>query len=54
MIDVAAMLLTWHNLTHYQRLMEKLRPAIAESRLDQWVVAYHALRRSADNSAALP
>jgi queuine tRNA-ribosyltransferase len=39
---IAAMLLTWHNLTHYQRLMEQLRQAIAESRLPDWVAAYHA------------
>ncbi len=39
---IAAMLLTWHNLTHYQRLMEQLRQAIAESRLQDWAAAYHA------------
>jgi queuine tRNA-ribosyltransferase len=30
---IAAMLLTWHNLTYYQDLMESLREAIAEGRL---------------------
>jgi queuine tRNA-ribosyltransferase len=30
---IAAMLLTWHNLTFYQNLMANLREAIAESRL---------------------
>ena len=30
---IAAMLLTWHNLTFYQNLMTNLREAIAESRL---------------------
>src|SRR6201985_1662410 len=39
---IAAMLLTWHNLTHYQRLMEQLQQAIAESRLVGWAAAYHA------------
>jgi queuine tRNA-ribosyltransferase len=39
---IAAMLLTWHNLMHYQRLMEKLRQAIAESRLVDWAAAHHA------------
>ena len=30
---IAAMLLTWHNLTYYQDLMKSLRAAIAEGRL---------------------
>jgi queuine tRNA-ribosyltransferase len=30
---IASMLLTWHNLTYYQDLMESLRMAIAEGRL---------------------
>ena len=34
---IAAMLLTWHNLTHYQRLMDGLRQAISQSRLPGWV-----------------
>ena len=33
---IAAMLLTWHNLSHYQRLMEEMRQAIAQSRLADW------------------
>ena len=33
---IAAMLLTWHNLSHYQRLMEEMRQAIAQSRLTDW------------------
>jgi queuine tRNA-ribosyltransferase len=33
---IAAMLLTWHNLTHYQRLMEEMRQAISQSRLSDW------------------
>jgi len=37
---IAAMLLTWHNLTHYQRLMERLRQAISEARLADWVAAF--------------
>lgn len=44
---IAAMLLTWHNLTHYQRLMENLRQAIAESQLECWIQAYHASHRPA-------
>jgi queuine tRNA-ribosyltransferase len=50
---IAAMLLTWHNLTHYQRLMESLRQAIAEARLAQWAAAYRAARQPA-NDAAVP
>ena len=33
---IAAMLLTWHNLSHYQRLMEEMRQAIAQSQLTDW------------------
>jgi queuine tRNA-ribosyltransferase len=39
---IAAMLLTWHNLAHYQRLMGQMRRAIAESRLQAWAAAYQA------------
>jgi len=39
---IAAMLLTWHNLNHYQRLMEGMRQALAESRLQEWVAGYRA------------
>ena len=38
---LGAMLLTWHNLTHYQDLMATLRRAIEEDRLDE---AIHDLR----------
>jgi len=50
---IAAMLLTWHNLTYYQRLMGNLRQAIAEARLPQWVATYRA-RRPVDESAISP
>jgi queuine tRNA-ribosyltransferase len=36
---IAAMLLTWHNLTFYQDLMQGLRQSIAESRLPAWISA---------------
>ena len=32
---VASMLLTWHNLSFYQRIMEKLRTAIVAERIEQ-------------------
>ena len=35
---IASMLLTWHNLVHYQRLMAELRRAISEGTLDDFVV----------------
>ncbi len=31
------MLLTWHNLVHYQRLMQALREAIADGALPELV-----------------
>jgi len=39
---IAAMLLTSHNLNHYQRLMEGMRQALAQSRLQEWVAGYRA------------
>jgi queuine tRNA-ribosyltransferase len=33
---IAAMLLTWHNLTHYQKLMDEMRQAIGQGRLSEW------------------
>jgi queuine tRNA-ribosyltransferase len=48
---IAAMLLTWHNLTHYQRLVESLRQAIAETRLGEWVATYRTQRQPADEAA---
>jgi queuine tRNA-ribosyltransferase len=45
---IASMLLTWHNLHYYQRLMAGLRAAIAEGRLAAHVAAFHALRAEGD------
>ena len=45
---IAAMLLTWHNLAHYQRLMGELRLAISRSRLAEWVQSYSATTQPAD------
>jgi len=45
---IAAMLLTWHNLAHYQRLTSELRLAISQSRLADWVRAYSATIQPAD------
>src|SRR6185312_1105377 len=49
---IAAMLLTWHNLTHYQRLMEHLRQAISQSRLTDWVAAIRATERAKDDKGS--
>jgi len=38
---IAAMLLTWHNLTFYQRIMAGLRRAIAGSSVESWVARFH-------------
>jgi len=45
---IAAMLLTWHNLAHYQRLTSELRLAISQSRLADWARAYSATIQPAD------
>ncbi len=37
---IAAMLLTWHNLTYYQDLMASLREAIAEKRLQSFAAQF--------------
>ncbi|NBB96631.1 MAG: tRNA guanosine(34) transglycosylase Tgt [Alphaproteobacteria bacterium] len=45
---IAGMLLTWHNLRYYQRLMAGLRAAIAEARLEAFVAEFHTLRAQGD------
>jgi queuine tRNA-ribosyltransferase len=42
------MLLTWHNLHYYQRLMADLRAAIAERRLDTWIAAFESEQAAGD------
>ena len=37
---IAAMLLTWHNLTFYQNLMADLRQAIAQDRLADFAARF--------------
>ncbi len=39
---LGAMLLTEHNLTYYQDLMQGLRDAIAHARLDAFIAAFEA------------
>ena len=45
---IAAMLLTWHNLTYYQRLMEEMRQAIAGSRLQAWAASHFGAAQDDD------
>jgi queuine tRNA-ribosyltransferase len=45
---IAGMLLTWHNLRYYQRLMEALRQAILARRIDAFVGSFKALRSQGD------
>ena len=45
---IAAMLLTWHNLTYYQRLMEEMRRAIAGSRLQAWAASHFGAAQDDD------
>ncbi|TVP71560.1 MAG: tRNA guanosine(34) transglycosylase Tgt [Rhodobacteraceae bacterium] len=45
---IGSMLLTWHNLRYYQRLMQGLRDAIAAGTLSAFVAEFHAQRAQGD------
>ena len=45
---IASMLLTWHNLQYYQKLMQGLRDAIAAGELAQFVTDFHQKRSLGD------
>ncbi|MEP0963610.1 MAG: tRNA-guanine transglycosylase, partial [Roseobacter sp.] len=45
---ISGMLLTWHNLTYYQDIMEGMRHAIAESRFEAWETDFHTTRAQGD------
>jgi queuine tRNA-ribosyltransferase len=45
------MLLTWHNLHYYQQLMDALRSAISERRLDVWIAAFEVEQAAGDIEA---
>ncbi|GGW22826.1 queuine tRNA-ribosyltransferase [Gemmobacter lanyuensis] len=45
---ISSMLLTWHNLHYYQELMQGLRDAIFENRLQSFVADFHAERAQGD------
>ncbi|MFA6020245.1 MAG: tRNA guanosine(34) transglycosylase Tgt, partial [Rhodospirillales bacterium] len=42
------MLLTWHNLAYYQDLMQGLRDAISEQRLEAFVLQFKADQANGD------
>ncbi|WP_298911760.1 tRNA guanosine(34) transglycosylase Tgt [uncultured Roseobacter sp.] len=45
---ISSMLLTWHNLTYYQDLMEEMRTAIAEGVFGAWQDNFHSARADGD------
>jgi queuine tRNA-ribosyltransferase len=44
---LGARLATIHNIHYYQRLMQDLRQAIAEKKLDDFIKKFYRMRRSA-------
>ncbi|MEO9514702.1 MAG: tRNA guanosine(34) transglycosylase Tgt [Paracoccaceae bacterium] len=45
---ISSMLLTWHNLTYYQDLMQGMRDAIAAGTFAQWESEFHTNRAAGD------
>lgn len=45
---LAIMLLTWHNIRYYQRLMQGLREAIRDDRLEQFAAEFYANQAQGD------
>ncbi|MEP3636241.1 MAG: tRNA guanosine(34) transglycosylase Tgt [Paracoccaceae bacterium] len=45
---ISSMLLTWHNLTYYQDLMQGMRVAIAAGTFAQWESEFHTNRAAGD------
>ncbi|MDF1721674.1 MAG: tRNA guanosine(34) transglycosylase Tgt [Minwuia sp.] len=45
---LAAMLITWHNLTYYQALMQDMRAAIRNGTFDDMAAAFHAEQVAGD------
>ena len=45
---LAVMLLTWHNIRYYQRLMQGLRDALATDTLDEFVKSFYANQAQGD------
>ena len=45
---LAVMLLTWHNIRYYQRLMQGIRQALAEDRLDEFAKEFYKNQAKGD------
>ncbi len=45
---ISGMLLTWHNLTYYQDIMQDMRDAISAGTFEQWEKTFHADRAEGD------
>ncbi|MEP3844894.1 MAG: tRNA guanosine(34) transglycosylase Tgt [Paracoccaceae bacterium] len=45
---ISSMLLTWHNLTYYQDIMQGMRDAIAAGTFAQWESEFHTNRAAGD------
>jgi queuine tRNA-ribosyltransferase len=48
---LAVMLLTWHNIAYYQRLMQGLRQAIADDKLQEFTAQFYADQAQGDIEA---
>jgi len=46
---ISGMLLTWHNLTYFQDIMQGMRDAITAGRFAEWESAFHAARAEGDS-----
>ena len=42
------MLLSWHNIRYYERLMEGLRKALAEDKLQDYVAEFYSNQQKGD------
>jgi len=45
---IASMLLTWHNLRYYQRIMQEMRDAIAATEFSDWVIRFGEMQAKGD------
>lgn len=42
------MLLSWHNIRYYERLMQGIRKALAEDRLDEFAKEFYQKQQQGD------
>ena len=45
---LAVMLLSWHNIRYYERLMQGIRKALAEDRLDEFAKEFYQKQKQGD------